>query len=76
MIKVGPGIVYERKRRGFARRLVLTGTKTNTGYLYYITNEGKSGTTYYDNIENYTPIAEYPTWQEAVNSKEFKKKGE
>ena len=71
MIKVGSGIIYARKRNGFNRKIVLTNVKTNSGHLYYVSNEGKTGTTYYNNLENYEIVAEYPTWQEAVNSKEF-----
>lgn len=46
-------------------------TKINNNSTYnYILNNGFTGYGCYA-IEQ-KPIAEYPTWQEAVNSKEFK----
>jgi hypothetical protein len=38
----------------------------------YISKNGKTGSIHKSVIEGLNLIAEYPTWQEAVNSKEFK----
>ena len=61
--------------------------KTNTNYRFTVTYIGKGGSPYHllfndgevwHNVSEYaisdmtTLIAEYPTWQEAVNSNEFK----
>lgn len=42
------------------------------GNLYsYISKHGKTGSIHKSVIEGLNLIAEYPTWREAVNSKEF-----
>lgn len=63
MIKVGQ--IYREKEDIF----VITFANTSGGY-HAIKNNGKvfSGV----GLDEKNIIAEYPTWQEAVNSKEFK----
>lgn len=62
MIKVGQ--VYKNHRNEIC---VITSIDYNGTYIY-ITNTGYAGHGVFCDNEL---IAEYPTWQEAVNSKEF-----
>lgn len=67
-IKVGQ--IYSNRYAG--KNIIICVTRVRrTGYHYIITNNGTSGTRADDDFEKYTLIAKYPTWQEAVNSKEF-----
>ena len=43
-----------------------------TGLYYIIKTDGTVGSRWTEDFELYSLIAEYPTWREAVNSKEFK----
>lgn len=64
MIKVGQ--IYEEKDEGV---FVITKCNNSGGY-YAVKNDGKtfSGV----GLDKKDIIVEYPTWQEAVNSPEFK----
>ena len=66
MIKVGQ--IYKPKNNEDAIFVV---TRAETVGYYIIWDDGSAN--YHDiNEEKIELIAEYPTWQEAVNSKEFK----
>lgn len=69
MIKEGQ--IYSHTHIGKNIVICITRVRKN-GNPYIITNNGTSGTRDSDDFEKYTLIAEYPTWQQAVNSKEFK----
>ncbi len=45
---------------------------TITDLYSYISKMGKTGSIHKSVIAGLTLLAEYPTWQEAVNSKEFR----
>lgn len=68
MIKVGQ--IYSHTYRD--RNIIICVTRIKKNNYYIIVNNGTSGTRYDSELQKYTLIAEYPTWQEAVNSKEFK----
>lgn len=74
-MKIQPkeGQIFEHYHAG--RRIVLcvTGCQAGRTRAYYVIKpDGGASTRYAGMFENYRLIAEYPTWQEAVNSKEFK----
>ena len=79
MIKVGQ--IYQRKING-ERWVVTKGNFSPKGFdfvlgnipICMIRNDGEVtvGSIPHNFIKNCELIAEYPTWQEAVNSKEFK----
>lgn len=64
------GQIYFHAYRG--RNIIICVTRVKRANNYIITNNGTSGTRYDVEFTKYDLIAEYPTWQEAVNSKEFK----
>jgi len=68
MIKVGQ--IYQAPHTKSKR--VVTYTEEDLGLLYSINKDGVSYACRYNSWNDYKLIAEYPTWQEAVNSKEFK----
>lgn len=72
MIKVGH--IYKPKNNEDAI-FVVTRTEEAVGCCYIIWDDGSAN---YHNIneEKIELIAEYPTWQEAVNSKEFRENEE
>lgn len=54
--------------------LVVTGRKTKSNrFFYVILQEGYGSARRRDDFYKYRLIAEYPTWREAINSKEFNK---
>lgn len=70
MIKVGQ--IYKPKNNDNKDAIfVVTKTEKITDFYYVMWNDGSL---FHHNVsEDYLElIAEYPTWQEAVNSKEFK----
>ena len=69
MIKEGQVYINTELRR---KTIVCVTRVRKNGYPYIITNNGTSGTRTYDDLKKYILLAEYPTWQEAVNSKEFR----
>lgn len=70
MIKVGQ--IYEDKGTGTGK-MVISNTSI-AGLIYLIFTDGSCGKRGKKefNLQYYSLVAEYPTWQEAVNSKEFK----
>lgn len=70
MIKVGQVRQWRRKSMSMP---VIVITSINEGWACCVHQNGKF---FGDDLryisEHYKTIAEYPTWQEAVNSKEFK----
>lgn len=68
MIKVGQIFCHKHGRRHIT--LCLTKITPNQR-CYVIENNGIANTRLVSDFENYTFVAEYPTWQEAVNSPEF-----
>lgn len=68
MIKAGQ--IYGHKHAGRNIIICVTRIKVN-GYVYIVGNNGTVGARFLSDFENYTFLAEYPTWQEAVNSPEF-----
>lgn len=74
MIKVGQ--IYKTNDR-YKKKIVISGESFN-GCVHFIMQDGCvqyiSKTSLIQDIQNkfLELIAEYPTWQEAVNSKEFK----
>lgn len=50
---------------------VVTHVEEDLGLLYSVNKDGISYACRYDSWRDYKLIAEYDTWQEAVNSKEF-----
>lgn len=69
MIK--PGQIY-RTNSKMGTRLHCITTKVVRGKCYTITHEGRGYLRWAEDFENKKLIAEYSTWQEAVNSPEFK----
>lgn len=69
MIKVGQ-IYYHRR---IESNIVITYTDNDNGLCDWVVDNGKVCTDKIDWIRQVCDfVAEYPTWQEAVNSKEFK----
>lgn len=68
MIKAGQ--VYQSRRSDLVKR-VITNADDAYGILSYIDNLGLSGSCRYSSWSTFKLIVEFPTWQEAVNSKEF-----
>ena len=69
MIKEGQIYINSEIRR---KTIVCVTRVRKNGYPYIITSNGTSGTRTSDDFKKYILLAEYPTWQEAVNSKEFR----
>ena len=69
MIKAGQIYCYKYARRKII--ICITKIKDN-GFVYVIGNNGTATHRFEGDFESYILIAEYPTWIEAVNSKEFK----
>lgn len=69
MIKTGQ--IYKGKVMNM-RFVVTRGQRYYTSSCYVISNDGRGYLKPKRDIENLELIAEYPTWQEAVNSKEFR----
>lgn len=72
MIKVGQIYGHKHARRNII--ICVTRIRAN-GFVYVIGNNGIANTRFLSDFENYTFLAEYPTWQEAVNSNEFSEVG-
>ncbi len=70
MSKIKVGQIYGHRHAGENIIIVVTKIKVN-GIFYCIKNNGTVGCRWRSHFDNYDLIAEYPTWQEAVNSKEF-----
>lgn len=68
MIKVGQIYCHKHGRRHIT--LCLTKIMPNR-CCYIIENNGVANSRLVSDFKNYTFVAEYPTWQEAVNSPEF-----
>lgn len=70
MIKVGQ--IYE-DRGTSTGRMVVSNTSIE-GLIYLIFTDGSCGRRSLRdfNLQCYSLVAEYPTWQEAVNRKEFR----
>jgi hypothetical protein len=69
MIKVGQ--IY-RKKGFYGDFCFCVSNIWRNGNPSLIRNDGELFPNRYDGIDGCELIAEYPTWQEAVNSKEFK----
>lgn len=69
MIKQGQ--IY-RVHSKYGRIIHCITTSVNRGKCYTITNKGKGYIRWAEDFAGKELIAEYPTWQEAVNSKEFR----
>ena len=69
MIKVGQ--VYQSIKQK-DKRFVVTSYNEYDWKSYVISSEGVGSCRWKSDIGKMELIAEYPTWQEAVNSKEFK----
>ena len=66
------GQIFEHYCIGKRFVFVVTGRKTKTTRFYNVIMQGGYGSSRRQtDFEKYRLIAEYPTWQEAVNSKEF-----
>lgn len=70
MSKVKVGQVYLHRHAGENIIIVVTKKRIN-GFFYCIRNNGTTSSRWSSQFNNYELLAEYPTWQEAVNSKEF-----
>lgn len=68
MVRVGQ--IYSHKHRRRNVIICVTRIRAN-GLVYVVGNNGTATIRYKSYFEDYTLIAEYPTWQEAVNSREF-----
>lgn len=68
MIKVGQIYCHKHAKRKII--ICITKIKDN-GFAYVIGNNGTATYRFEGDFENYIFLAEYPTWQEAVNSPEF-----
>ena len=67
------GQIFEHYHGGQRIVICVTGAQTRRTRAYCVIKpDGRTSTRYEGLFENYLLIAEYPTWQEAVNSKEFK----
>lgn len=67
------GQIFVHYHAGERIVICVTGAQTSRTRAYYVIKpNGATSTRYAGMFENYRLIAEYPTWQEAVNSKEFK----
>lgn len=69
MIKVGQ--IYSHKIATGNIIICVTKVKHNNTY-YCIKNDGTLAYRWKSSFRNYELISEYTTWQEAVNSEEFK----
>ena len=69
MIKVGQ--IYSHRHAGEKNIICITKIKNN-GMIYAIRNNGNIGNRFHSQFHNYDLIAEFDTWQQAVNSPEFK----
>lgn len=70
MIKVGQ--IYDSDEGIYVISKVWFNVSEDDNWSYVIYNDGTSDCWSYNLIRKYSKlIAEYPTWQEAVNSKEF-----
>lgn len=68
MIKVGQ--VYQSVKQK-DKQFVVTSSNEHDWKSYVISSEGVGSCRWNSDIGKMELIAEYPTWQEAVNSKEF-----
>lgn len=67
------GQIFEHYHAGQRIVICVTGQQTRkTGAYCVIKPDGCTSNRLAGMFENYRLIAEYPTWREAVNSKEFK----
>lgn len=69
MVRVGQIYSHKHARRNII--ICVTRLRAN-GLVYVVGNNGTATVRYKSCFEDYTLLAEYPTWQEAVNSKGFK----
>lgn len=67
------GQIFEHYCMGKRFVLIVTGRKSKSKRFFnVIMQDGYGSARRQSDFEKYRLIAEYPTWQEAVNSKEFK----
>ena len=74
-MKIQPkeGQIFEHYHAGKRIVICVTGQQTRRTHAYCVIKpDGCTSTRLAGLFENYRLIAEYPTWQEAVSSKEFK----
>ena len=70
MSKIKVGQVYQSVKQK-DKRFVVTSSNEYDWKSYVISSEGVGNCRWNSDIGKMELIAEYPTWQEAVNSKEF-----
>lgn len=74
MIKIKVGQIYKRVDDIFVITKIFYNGCSGEYMAYVVYNDGTSDDWSCKFISEYSKlIAEYPTWQEAVNSKEFKR---